>query len=97
MEFEGMREVRAGRHVLTFDGRVLEVFNGSDGSVRVHVARMRLKVSEGRKGRLVVEVTAERRNTPRAVFDVDAEERAAFEPFIAQVRAAAAAAEHDGL
>jgi hypothetical protein len=85
-------EVAVGEMVITFDGRVLEILNGSEGSLRVHVGRMKAKVSPTRKDRLYVEITARRRNTPREIFEVDASERPAFEALWARVQAAAAAA-----
>jgi len=84
----GTREVLVGERVLTFDGRVLDVFNGPDGALRVHVRRMRMKVEPTRKSRLYVQVTAERRNTPREIFEVEPEDRPAFEELVAEIAAA---------
>lgn len=82
-------EAFVGDYLLAFDGRVLEVFN------RIHIAHMRLKVREGRKGSLLVEITARRRNTPREIFEVKPAERPAFEAIIGEVRAAAESASYE--
>ena len=87
-----LQEVFVGDYLLAFDGRVLEFFNTNAGFNRIHIAHMRLKVREGRKGRLMVEVTARRRNTPREIFEAQPEERPAFEGMIADIRGAAESA-----
>lgn len=95
MDNERILEVMVGDYLLAFDGRVLEFFNTHEGFNRIHIAHMRLKVQEGRKGRLLVEVTARRRNTPREIFEVKPEERPAFEAMIAEVREAAESAGYE--
>ena len=91
-EAGGVEEVAVGRMIVAFDGRIVEILNGSAGSLRVHVARMKAKVSPTRKDRLYVEITAPRRSTEREIFEVDASERPAFEALWARVEAAAVAA-----
>ena len=76
-------EVAIDELVLQFDGRVLEVFNDPDGSIRMHVSRMKIKMKPGFKKRLYVELRAQRRNTPRAIFEVKPEERPAFDELMA--------------
>lgn len=93
MDDRELRELVLGEHILTFDGRILDVFNGHHGAIRVHVARMQLDVTEGRKGRLVVKVTSQRGNTPIETIMVEPEDRPAVESLIAEIRAAAAGAE----
>ena len=90
-----IQEVFVGDYLLAFDGRVLEVFNTHEGFNRIHIAHMRLKVQEGRKGRLLVEVTARRRNTPREIFEVKPEERPMFEAMVAEIREAADSAGYE--
>lgn len=85
-------EVAVDELVLQFDGRVLEVFNDPDGSIRMHVSRMKIKMKPGLKKRLYVELRAQRRNTPRAIFEVKPEERPAFDELMAAVEEARAAA-----
>ena len=89
------REVVVGEHVLAFDGRILDVFNGHHGAIRVHVARMQLDVAEGRRGRLVVKVTSQRGNTPIETIMVEPEDRPAAESLIAEIQTAAAGAESE--
>lgn len=89
------QELLVGDYLLAFDGRVLEIFNTHEGFNRIHIAHMRLKVREGRKGRLLVEVTARRRNTPREIFEVQPEERPLFEAMIAEIREAADSAGYE--
>ena len=83
------REVVVGEHVLTFNGRVLDVFNGHHGAIRVHVARMELDLVDGGKGRLMVKVTSERGNTPIETILVEPEDRPAVESLLADVQSAA--------
>ncbi len=87
-----LREMQVGDHVVAFDGRVLEVFNDADGSIRMHVARMKVKVKPGLKNRLYVELRAERRGSPRAIFEVQPEDRPEFEELMAAVEEARATA-----
>ncbi len=89
---DDIREMEVGDHVVAFDGRVLEVFNDADGSIRMHVARMKVKLKPGFKNRLYVELRAERRGSPRAVFEVQPDDRPAFEELMAEVEEARATA-----
>lgn len=59
-----IHEVAVDDLVVAFDGRVVEVFNDPDGSIRMHVSRMKIKTRPGFKSHLYVELRAERRNTP---------------------------------
>lgn len=85
-----VREVVVDEHVLTFDGRVLDVFNGRHGAIRVHILRMQIETSEARKGHLLVKFTATRGNTPIETIDVAPENRPAMEALIAELNEAIA-------
>lgn len=87
---DALEEVPVGDMVIAFDGRVLEVLNGANGSMRVHVSRMKAKVRPTRKGRLYVEISASRRATAREIFEVMPEERPGFEELWSRVEGAAA-------
>ncbi len=58
-------QVAVGEMIISFDGRVLEILNGTEGCLRVHAGRMKAKVNPTRKDRLYVEIRARKRNTPR--------------------------------
>lgn len=85
-----VREIFVGDRVFLFDGRVLEVLNGDGGSLRVHVAQMKLEVKPTWRDRLFVEITSARRNTPRDNFEVMPEDRPALEALVAEVEEARA-------
>lgn len=91
-----IREVVVGDRIIAFDGRVVEIFNGSGTapSLRLHVARMRVKVQPTWKDRLQVELRQERRGN-WAMFEVRPEERPAFEALMADIRSAITAAGGD--
>ncbi|WP_433272864.1 hypothetical protein ACQPZF_17530 [Actinosynnema sp. CS-041913] len=60
---DGEIMARAGNHLYTFDGRVLEVFGNS--SVRFHVRHMHLSVKgPDRKGNRTVEIRHGRPDAP---------------------------------
>jgi len=88
-----IREVVVGDRIIAFDGRVVKIFNGSgsSSSVRLHVGPMRAKVRRTSKDRLQVELRQERRGN-WILFEVQPEERPAFEPFMAEIEASMAAA-----
>jgi hypothetical protein len=69
--------------VIQFDGRVVEVFGGSSGSLRHHVALLKEPQVRGpdRKGRLVVTVAG-------TMFGVDADELPRLTPLLEKIREA---------
>lgn len=81
-------EAIAGKNIVSFDGRVLEVFGFHD-PIRYHVAELQVKF-EGpdKKGRY--DVTVGSRNRGSAVFRVEAEAWPALEPVLQEARDAAA-------
>lgn len=95
MNDERLRELVVGEHILTFDGRILDVFDGHHGAIRVHVARMRLDVTDGRRGTLVVKVTSERRNSPIETLMIEPEDRPAAESLLGKIQTATVSAERE--
>ncbi len=90
------RPVVGGDRNDRLDGGVVELFIGSGAapSLRLHVARMRVKVQPTWKDRLQVELRQERRGN-WAMFEVRPEERPAFEALMDDIRSAIAAAGGD--
>jgi hypothetical protein len=80
-----VREVRVGKGVFAFDGRVLEVFGGGNESRRFHVATIEALRRDG--SALEVKVRGE----PNTYFSLKADDPAAIEALLADVEAAIAA------
>jgi hypothetical protein len=79
----GVDEVILRDVVIQFDGRVVEVFGNSSGSLRHHVALLKEPQVRGpdRKGRLVVTVAG-------TLFGVDADELPRLTPLLEKIREA---------
>lgn len=83
-------EARSGKMLVTFDGRVFEMF-GFSGPVRYHVAELELEVKgPDKKERYEVKIGSRWRGM--AQFTVEGADWPAVEPVIAAADEAAAAA-----
>ena len=84
-----IREVVVDDRIVAFDGRVVEIFNGSGTapSLPLHVARMRVEVQPTWKDRQQVELRQERRGN-RAMLEARPQARPAFEALMADIRSA---------
>jgi hypothetical protein len=88
-------EIWAGECLLSFDGRVLEVFGyPSQDSYRYHAANLRIEVGDpDRKGKRTVQLTPRTKGVGCAL-GISTEDWARAAPLLERVQAAAA--EHGG-
>jgi hypothetical protein len=79
----GVDEVILRNVVIQFDGRIVEVFGRSGGSLRQHVALLKEPQvrAPDRKGRTLVTVAG-------TMFDVDADELPRLTPLLEKIREA---------
>ena len=74
-------------HILAFDGRVFELFNGGSGITRVHINQMEsIEVKENNKG--VLQILGQTKVGIFVFVNIEPSQRGAVDDLVAQFNAA---------
>jgi hypothetical protein len=85
---DSLEEVVLGNGIVSFDGRVLELFGQGDASRRIHVATIeRIEASEGRFTGSILHIKVRGESDTYFSLEADDAQRREFEALLAKVQA----------